>query len=146
MAARGWRDVRAAARAQIDLLVARFLLWRRPIGKLVVCSAVGASPARLTRDAQTEAELVALAIDRAARLGVFRPSCLVRALALHRSLERRGIVGSIVRIGVRRSADALLAHAWVEHDGVVLGDTPAMVGNFTVLTQARLAELPGKSR
>ncbi|HKW09044.1 MAG TPA: lasso peptide biosynthesis B2 protein [Gemmatimonadaceae bacterium] len=146
MAARGWGDIRAAARAQLDLLVARFLLWRRPIGKLVVCSEVGVSPQRLTFNARAEAELVALAIDRAARLGVFRPSCLVRALALHRSLERRGIVGSIVRIGVRRSADALLAHAWVEHDGVVLGDTPAMVGNFTVLTQARLADLPGKSR
>lgn len=146
MAARGWRDVRAVVRAQVDLLIARFLLWRRPIGKLVVCSDAGTSPALLTRDTRLEAERIALAIDRAARLGLFRPSCLVRALALHRSLERRGIVGSIVRIGVRRSADALLAHAWVEHDGVVLGDTPAMVGNFTVLTQARLAELPGKSR
>lgn len=146
MAARGWRDLQAAARAQVDLLTARFLLWRRPIGKLVVCSNEDASPARLTRGTQAEAERIALAIDRAARLGVFRPTCLVRALALHRSLERRGIFGSIVRIGVRRSADALVAHAWVEYEGVVLGDTPAIVGNFTVLTHARLAEFPEKSR
>jgi hypothetical protein len=135
-----WRDLRDVARAQIELLAAQFLLWRRPIGKLVECNAAGtATP--LTSTARAEAEAVGRAITRAARLGVFRPRCLVRALALHRSLERRGIHGSTVRIGVRQNKDALLAHAWVEYDGEVFGDNAAMVAQFAVLTEARFPEV-----
>lgn len=135
-----WRDLRDIARAQIELLAAQFLLWQRPIGQLVECNTAGtATP--LTSAARGEAERAARAITRAARLGVFRPQCLVRALALHRSLERLGIRGSTVRIGVRQNKDALLAHAWVEYGGEVFGDSAAMVAHFAVLTEARLTEL-----
>lgn len=140
-----WRDFRGVAWAQIALLAAQVRLWRRPVGKLVVCRAdVARVP--LTTDQRAAAEEAALALDRASRRGLFRPKCLVRALALQRLLERRGITGSVVRIGVRRSANALLAHAWVEHDGVILGDTRDMVANFTVLTDARLATSSGDTR
>jgi transglutaminase superfamily protein len=135
-------DLRGAARAQLALLAAQCRLWLRPVGKLIVCGAdIAASP--LTSEERTAAERVALAIDRASRRGLFRPRCLVRALALQRLLESRGITGSFVRIGVRRNHDTLLAHAWVEHSGVILGDRPAMVANFTVLTDARLAATDG---
>ena len=138
-----WRDFRDVARAQIELLAAQFLLWRRPIGKLVECRVNGdATP--LTKSTRDAAERAALAITRAARCGVFRPRCLVRALALHRSLERRGIIGSTVRIGVRPHKDALLAHAWVEYDGEVFGDSAPMVANFALLTEARLTNLSGE--
>jgi len=140
-----WRDLRGVAWAQIALLAAQVRLWRRPVGKLVVCRA-DAARVPLTADQRAEAEEAALALDRASRRGLFRPKCLVRALALQRLLERRGITGSVVRIGVRRSANALLAHAWVEHDGVILGDTRDMVANFTVLTDARPATSSGDTR
>jgi len=139
------RDIQAAARAQAALLVAQLRLWFRPVGKLVVCrTAPAALP--LCEGRRAQAEEAALSIDRAARRGFFRPSCLVRALALQRILESRGIVGSVVRIGVQRNVDQLVAHAWVEHGGVILGDSPAMVANFTVLTDARLASSSGDSR
>ena len=139
------RDIQAAARAQGALLVAQLHLWFRPVGKLVTCRT---APAKLplSEEGRAQAEEAALSIDRASRRGFFRPSCLVRALALQRILESRGIMGSVVRIGVRRNVDQLLAHAWVEHCGVILGDSPAIVANFTVLTDARLAASSGESR
>jgi transglutaminase superfamily protein len=139
------RDFQIFARAQVELLLAQLRLWFRPVGKLVVCRAV-LSDSPLTSEVRIEAEEAALAVDRAARRGLFRPRCLVRALALQRILERRGITGSVVRIGVRRNADQLLAHAWVEHDGVILGDSASMVANFTVLAEARLARSSRASR
>jgi hypothetical protein len=140
-----WRDIQAAARAQAALLVAQLRLWLRPVGKLVICRA-DAAAFPLGAEARAQAEEAALSIDRAARRGFFRPSCLVRALALQRILESRGIMGSVVRIGVKRNGVQLLAHAWVEHCGVILGDSPTMVANFTVLTEARLARSSGESR
>jgi len=140
-----WRDLRRVAWAQVALLAAQLRLWLRPVGKLVVCRTDVAS-VPLTNDQWAEAEEAALAVDRASRRGLFRPRCLVRALALQRLLESRGITGSVVRIGVRRNANALLAHAWVEHGSVILGDTRAMVANFTVLTDARLATSRGDTR
>jgi len=139
------RDIQAAARAQAALLAAQLRLWFRPVGKLVVCRTASAT-LPLCEERRAQAEEAALSIDRAARRGFFRPSCLVRALALQRILESRCIVGSVVRIGVQRNVDQLLAHAWVEHCGIILGDSPAMVANFTVLTDARLASSSGDSR
>jgi hypothetical protein len=49
-------------------------------------------------------------------------------------LERRGIRGAIVRVGVRRQAGEFLAHAWVEVDGQTLGDADDHVGSFVPLT------------
>jgi hypothetical protein len=139
------RDIQAAARAHAELLVAQLRLWFRPVGKLISCRTNAAALA-LSEEARAQAEEAARSIDRAARRGFFRPSCLVRALALQRILESRGVMGSVVRIGVKRNGDQLLAHAWVEQCGVVLGDSPAMVANFTVLTEARLAKSSGESR
>ncbi len=51
-------------------------------------------------------------------------NCLVRALAAHRMLNRRGIENNL-RIGATKNAAyALAAHAWVECDGtnVIGGD------------------------
>jgi hypothetical protein len=139
------RHIQAAARAEASLLVAQLRLWFRPVGKLVICRAAAAA-LPLSEEGRAHAEEAALSVARAARRGFFRPSCLVRALALQRILESRGIMGSVVRIGVKRNVDQLLAHAWVEHCGVILGDSAEMVANFTVLTEARLAKSFGESR
>lgn len=93
----------------------------------------GEGPGSGTHD---DAELHRLArlVERAARQSPLRPGCLPRALALHRILERKGIRGSRIRIGVRRREDGrLVAHAWVERGGVPLGQSPKELEAFRPL-------------
>jgi hypothetical protein len=68
------------------------------------------------------------AADRLARLfhhAAARPalggSCIPRSLALARLLRLHGLPAG-VQIGLRRAAGALAGHAWVEHDGRVIGE------------------------
>ncbi|HEY3884247.1 MAG TPA: lasso peptide biosynthesis B2 protein [Vicinamibacterales bacterium] len=70
------------------------------------------------------------AVDRTSRY--LAMSCLPRALALRWMLARRG-VATTLRLGARREGDALLAHAWVEWNGVVLSD-PEIVDRYAPLT------------
>jgi hypothetical protein len=127
---REWLDL---VQAQSALLAAHMTVRSRPVGTLATPVSASAhdapDPARMP-----EARRLALAIVRAARFGVFRPQCLVRSVALSRLLERRGIRGAIVRVGVRRQAGEFLAHAWVELDGQTLGDADDHVGSFVPLT------------
>ena len=136
------REAREIVAGQVALLGAQLLLWTRPVGRLVTpMSRHAVDSPRPRGHERIEAMRVARGIQRAAHYGVFRPNCLVRALALHRSLEGRGIRGSCVRIGVRYSRGEFAAHAWVEHAGAVLGDTAANAGTFTTLTDTRLVSL-----
>lgn len=64
-------------------------------------------------------ELARVVHGMAARL---RLSCLPRSLALCRLLRERGYPAE-VKIGVRREAGRLRAHAWVELRGELLGET-----------------------
>src|SRR5438128_8902961 len=53
-------------------------------------------------------------------------TCLTQSLALHRLLARSGYA-SRVQIGVAKENGRFQAHAWVEHRGKVLLDTPRKV-------------------
>ena len=64
---------------------------------------------------------------------MFRPNCLIRALALQRLLESRGSRGSTVRVGARLEPGHFIAHAWVEYEGHVLGDRDGHVQRFAPL-------------
>jgi len=64
---------------------------------------------------------------------LLRPRCLVQALAVKRLLDRRGLHGGRIRVGVRQNGDDILAHAWVEFQGQVVGDFPEEVGRYTDL-------------
>jgi hypothetical protein len=139
-------ELMAVVWAQLELLRAQLLVWRRPIGQLI------ARPGRAEQTrvgqilSERRATSIATALDRAARRGIFRPKCLVRAIALHRMLEHSGVHGSVIRIGVRREGDELLAHAWVEHMGITLVDSPSSVARFSRLAETRLADTPASSR
>jgi len=71
----------------------------------------------------------AYAMSAAIKYGPWRPRCLLRSLTLVRYLGRRGISPTL-RIGLPAgqaalnpgSAPGFAAHAWVEHEGVVLND------------------------
>lgn len=67
---------------------------------------------------------VGVAVERAALL-VPGAGCLPQALATQWLLHRRGDA-AVLRVGVARDGDALLAHAWVECGGeVVVGGAQA---------------------
>jgi hypothetical protein len=127
------------ARAQLALVWARLLVLTRPTGKLVI-QPLGSPTAPVKADAlRDRAKMLALAVERAAEHGVFRPTCLVRAVALHRLLRRAGIDGSCIRIGVRLDKGSFAAHAWVEWNGEVLGDRPFHTATFDQLCEVDLA-------
>lgn len=139
-----WRDL---FEAQAALLWAQALVLVRPTGQLVSPGATAAAaPAGVAQSAppaappsgpaagDDRARRLALGVNRAAEFGLFRPLCLVRSVALNRLLERHGIAGSRIRVGVRVVAGEFTAHAWVEQGGRVLGDNDAHVGAFASLS------------
>jgi len=129
-----WRDL---LQAQWSLLVAHAIVRSRPTGSLAI--PLGRIPELTDAARLAEAEAVARAVSHVARFGPVRARCLVRAVALSRMLRARGIAGSVVRIGVRRTASEFDAHAWVELGGVALGEAEAHVRSFAALTTVELA-------
>lgn len=128
--------------AQAALLWAQVLVWTRPTGQLIDRSvAADSAPAAESPAAlDPRAYRLALAVGRAAEHGVFRPLCLVRAVALNRMLEARHIHGSRIRIGVKRTEGHFIAHAWVEWGNIVLGDMDSHVNRFTQLADVHLID------
>jgi transglutaminase superfamily protein len=80
-----------------------------------------ASP-RPAPSAEEIARIAAL-VGVAARRSPAPVTCLSRSIALAWILRRHG-VDSELRIGVRMTNGAFDAHAWLERDGVAIGDAP----------------------
>ena len=133
-------------RAMLALRRARRDLERAPIGELLPLAAIpefgteiavhGAATGTISGARLQAAGRWVSALKRAERYGPWRGACLVRSLALHRLLERGGVPGSVVRVGVRLGGDsnpAFEAHAWVEVQGVVVGDRPSVKTQWTML-------------
>jgi hypothetical protein len=68
-------------------------------------------------------------------------TCLTRSLLLVWLLGRRG-VRSELRIGVRMIEGGIDSHAWVEHEGKPINDTPGISERFAVFDQP-LSPRPG---
>jgi hypothetical protein len=84
-------------------------------------------------------------IGRASRCYPARIRCLHRSLVLHHWLRREGLP-SVLRIGVGKDHDLLVAHAWVELAGLVVNDSAAAVSAFTPLTDAAHYAAPASGR
>jgi hypothetical protein len=136
---RRWREIGDVFRAQIALVRAQLLVWTRPTGQLVDASKRSGTNPPVGKVDASIGERFSTAVQRATRYGVFNPQCLVRAVALNRMLEENGVVGSAIRIGVRWVDGEFVAHAWVEHRGIILGDTPANTASFVPLTDVQLS-------
>lgn len=135
-----WTEIGLVLEAQRELIACQLAKWRRPVGALLDWS--GAGPEGDVRSIRArDVEQVAWAVSRASKYGLFRPRCLVRSLAIQRMLRRRGITSSSLGIGVRMQQGTFEAHAWVELDGTIIGDSPAHVRSFTRITDHRLVEL-----
>ena len=133
---RDWTDL---LRAQVALLQAQREMRSLPTGEMVRDDQTS-TPDR-TSDRMDDARRVALAVNRAATYGVFRPKCLVKSRALRKLLDERGIEGAQVRVGVQLTGGRFRAHAWVEYGGVVVGDDPADVARFVPMPGINVAEL-----
>jgi hypothetical protein len=66
-------------------------------------------------------------------------TCLTRSLLLIWLLGRRGTRGEL-RIGVRKAGGGIESHAWVEHMGRPVNDTPAAVGGYAAFDSLPLHE------
>jgi hypothetical protein len=89
-----------------------------------------------------EVKRIAWALDASThRIPSFgRGPCLAQALAGQWLLRRRGLPAELCIGVVRRPGEELLAHAWVEIDGmVVIGGSMEALAGFT-----RLPDLDGK--
>jgi len=139
---RDWRDLGRAQWAIVRWSLARRL---RPRGRLVGHGGPGASGSVsrtevASPDEVLRAEALALALDRAARLGILRPKCLVRSLALTELLRGEGLDGGRIRFGVRKRNGVFQAHAWVEFQGRILADDPDHVASYSPVPE--LSHLP----
>ena len=134
-----WADLVVA---QVALLGAWLSVAARPRGRLVGMAGARSEIASAAPDecARTRARGLALAVNRVAAHGVFRPQCLVRAVALKSLLDTRGLFGSRVQIGVRSQGGAFAAHAWVEYGSEILGDKPEHVRSFAPLSDLTVLE------
>lgn len=131
-------DFRDFARAQAAVLVAHWLVWRRPTGQLLAHGpALQQMPAPAAA-VPPEVERLMRAVNRASVYGLTRPLCLARSVALMRLLEKDGHTGGVLRIGVRWEGGAFIAHAWVDYQGMVLDLDPSIHRPFVPLTNVRV--------
>jgi Transglutaminase-like superfamily len=70
------------------------------------------------------AALTSRMVLAAARNSPIPSTCLERSLSLWWLLARQGITTQF-RIGVRKDGEKFTAHAWVERDGVAIGEPEA---------------------
>lgn len=140
------RDFRDFLRAQSAVLAAHWQMRREPAGRLVALQQGGEQAGMVAASPVPErVEQLRVAVTRASRFGLTRPTCLTRALALVRLLEREGFVEGVVRIGVRREQGTFSAHAWVDYRGSALDLDPALSRGFVALTDARPGGGPGSA-
>ncbi len=121
-----WRLLAAALRLR--------LAPRRTVARAVLATTAPDGPGE-RYDKGGTVPAVALAVARAAAHHLQPMTCLPRALALQRMLARRG-VDSVLRIGVRKEAETIAAHAWVEVDGRAVGEPEAIEARFRALLPA----------
>ena len=126
-------DARDLLAAHLALFRAQMAAWLVPRGRLVSADGVRADDVVVSAADGDRAAALARGIERAAAMTPLRPKCLVRAVALRRLLERNGLTGSVLRVGVRRNGATIEAHAWVTFGGMVIGDTPARTAQFREL-------------
>ena len=103
----------------VALRLLGFRRWQAVLARLAPLSEAGAAG---FSEASIEcARGVARIVQVASREGLSHANCLEQSIVLWWLLRHRGIQGHL-RIGVRKQADRLEAHAWVELPGCVLND------------------------
>jgi hypothetical protein len=78
-------------------------------------------------------ERIAALVAVASRHGLVRGNCLSQSLTLQQLLRRAGVAAQL-RIGARRAADGIEAHAWIEHEGRPLNDSADVAARYPPFT------------
>ena len=86
------------------------------------------------RSTQLRPQATARLVRVAARRGLYRSKCLDQSLVLLWLLRQQGIDARIV-FGARKEDGHLQAHAWVEVDGVTIGEDDGVNHRFTPLEE-----------
>lgn len=134
----GWRELPVFLYAWFGLIrVAFWLRWRNL--RWVYCRL--GQPSRLARPVVPQR--LAYLVNSAAAYAPFPTTCLVRSLFLWGWLRQAGVEANL-RLGVRKQADTLLAHAWVEYEGVALNDDPLHVAQYASFDLVEADNLPGR--
>jgi hypothetical protein len=71
-------------------------------------------------------------VDLAIRYSPYRMTCLRRSMTLQRLLVLQEI-HTVLRFGARREDGALKAHAWLEYQGIPIGEPEALDERFAPL-------------
>jgi hypothetical protein len=87
--------------------------------------------ASATGDKLPLAQRTASIVVAASRQGLIKGNCLSQSLVLWHLLRRAGTSPDL-RIGVRRSAGRMEAHAWVEFQGVILNDSEDVYQRYSL--------------
>lgn len=127
--------------AQWAVVRARTARRHQPLGQLVEqepADALKVPPGTGWRDVVMR---INDAMDRVARFGFLRPTCLEYALALQWVLRRRKIGPGVIRVGVQVRDGAFAAHAWLQLGDMVLGDSQSRVARFQHLTDVKAFRL-----
>lgn len=104
--------------AAFHLTRARLDLQRKPARDILSALQRQSGPDRASAD--VDVALLSWAIKAAASGVPWRSDCLIQSMAADRWLRRHGIAADF-RLGVKPVAGgSILAHAWLEIDGVVL--------------------------
>jgi len=99
-----------------------------------------AIPALIEAAAEEQTQRVCRAILAAVRLAPIPYSCLERSLALWWLLARRGIASQL-RIGARKGGGQFEAHAWVERNGVAIGEPEGAHAHYAAFSKEFSGEL-----
>jgi len=123
------RDWKLLFQAWLLLLEVDLALRLRPFPRVRAWATAGApGPAGDVAEMQRVERMVSCA----ARHHLYPMRCLRRALVLQRLLWRRGIATEL-RLGVAREGKELIAHAWLERDGLPVGEPGNVAEHFTPL-------------
>jgi hypothetical protein len=120
----------ALAALPLSALLLRLAGFRRAQNFLSKMAGRGARSLDLEETPLPQARRAARLVAVAAAEGPYHANCLERSLTLWWLLRRRGVACQL-RIGVRKQADRLEAHAWVELDGAILNDGEGIHRHFS---------------
>jgi hypothetical protein len=88
-----------------------------------------------------QAQAIARIVHGAAQWSPFRADCLPRALVLCRLLARRGLRAEF-RLGAGKPEGEFAAHAWVEHEKIVLAEAESPTARFAAFDKPSLRRGP----
>lgn len=124
----------SAIRAAFDFMVVSRSLKRRGVG--VLADRVHSS----RRTDMKSALSVSAAVDAGIGIIPIAPTCLRRSMTLMRELDRCDLAAAI-HFGVRKSAESVEAHAWVQVGEIVINDDPNLTSSYAEIASGDLGLL-----